>query len=418
MRESRQVETTAGLIKMGALEIGDGYRAKNVELAGEGLPFLRVRNVREGYFDLRDVDFFPEDALQRVGRKVSRVADCVIATKGTVGRVAFVSVGDPQVVYSPQVSYWRVIDPSVLDPRFLRYWLQGSEFVNQCWQMKRSTDMADYINLNDQRQMRITLPAIDEQRRIAAVLFAYDDLIENHTRRIAILEELGRRIYEEWFVNLRFPGHEPHGYVSVDGPPLPSEWGICRLFDAADVTYGYPLKSKFFSELPEGRPVIRIRDIPKGRSATFTSEVIDPRYEVENGDVLVGMDGDFHVCIWAGGNSYLNQRVARLRPKDGFTTLHLYLALQKPIAELNATITGTTVAHLLDSHLRALTLARPSDPILDMGRSLFDPISDLQLNLKVGAHALRQTRDLLLPKLISGEFDVSDLDLDMREDVA
>lgn len=164
MAATWEVTTTGALIRDGKLEIGDGYRARNAELGPDGLPFLRISNLADGRLSLAAADRFPQGGLARVGPKTSRPGDCVIATKATIGRTAYLDSRSPRVVYSPQVSYWRVVDHETLDSRFISYWLRGPEFIRQAFQTKSSTSMADYINLRDQRRMRITVPPVSPDR--------------------------------------------------------------------------------------------------------------------------------------------------------------------------------------------------------------------------------------------------------------
>jgi type I restriction enzyme S subunit len=194
------------LIAAGALEIGDGYRAKNDELGLTGIPFARAQNLNNG-FDFTGADLYPLSAIDRVGSKTSRPGDCVFTSKGSVGRVGYVSVNTRPFVYSPQLSYWRSLNHDVIHPLYLRYWLLGPEFGVQRDAVKGSTDMADYVNLRDQRRMKITLPPLPTQWKVAAILSAYDDLIEINDRRIKLLGEMAQRIYHEWFVDFRYPGH-------------------------------------------------------------------------------------------------------------------------------------------------------------------------------------------------------------------
>lgn len=152
------------LISDKVLEIGDGYRAKNSELGSPGLPFARAGNIKDG-FHFSDADILGKKSVVKAGNKVSKVNDVVLTTKGTFGRVAFVREDTGEFVYSPQLCYWRVKDTSVLHPRFLYYWIQGPDFLSQAYQVKSSTDMADYTSLTDQRAMSITAPNIKEQKK-------------------------------------------------------------------------------------------------------------------------------------------------------------------------------------------------------------------------------------------------------------
>jgi type I restriction enzyme S subunit len=125
------------LMADGKLVIGDGYRAKNEELASIGLPFARAGNINDGFrFD--DADHFPEESLARVGNKVSQAGDVVFTSKGTVGRFAFVHATTPRFVYSPQLCFWRSLDHKAIDPQFLYYWMFGREFFVQfkAWLVK------------------------------------------------------------------------------------------------------------------------------------------------------------------------------------------------------------------------------------------------------------------------------------------
>jgi type I restriction enzyme S subunit len=250
------------------------------------------------------------------------------------------------------------------------------------------------------------------------MLSAYDDLIENNNRRIKLLEEIAQRIYREWFVDFRYPGYQNVPLADSELGPIPQGWSLRPLFDVADVTFGFPFKSELFNT-EHGLPVIRIRDIPIGESATLTTEEPDHNYRVDNGDILIGMDGDFHMGRWSAGDAWLNQRVTRLRVASGATCRYaLFLALEKPIADWNQAIVGTTVAHLGKRHLELITVPTPPASLGDALAAILNPIFDLEMTLRKATRQLRLTRDLLLPRLISGKVDVADLVIAMAEDAA
>ena len=197
--EWRRYEVSA-LIKAGALEIGDGYRAKNDELATSGLPFARAGNIKDG-FQFADADRFPEENLERIGNKISESDDVVFTSKGTVGRFAFVREDTPRFVYSPQLCFWRSRDHGLIDPRFLFYWMSGREFFVQFKGVAGQTDMAEYVSLRDQRSMRLTLPPLPEQHTIAHILGTLDDKIELIRRMNETLEEMARALFKSWFID-------------------------------------------------------------------------------------------------------------------------------------------------------------------------------------------------------------------------
>lgn len=249
------------------------------------------------------------------------------------------------------------------------------------------------------------------QRRIANVLSAYDELVENNQRRIRILEEIASSLYREWFVHFRYPGHESIPFFNSPLGPIPKGWEIRSLKDIATVTYGYALKSKNFNSAGTGLPVVRIRDIPTGATETFTDEICDAKYEIKNGHILVGMDGDFHMCIWSSGLALQNQRVARFESLGELSNYHLFLALEKPIQEFNKAIVGTTVAHLGDMHIKTIQIVWPPKALREKAKGILEPLSKQVITLKQQTVNLRQTRDLLLPRLLSGQINLPDNEL-------
>lgn len=327
---------------------------------------------------------------------------------GTLGEVFFVE--EP---FWPLNTTLYVSDFHGNDERFISYFLQCQSLA-----ARDRASAVPGINRNVLHRLPAKRPPLQTQRKIAAILCAYDDLVENNTRRIKLLEEMAQRIYREWFVDFRFPGHEKVPLVDSELGPLPLGWEVQPLFDVADITFGFAFKSTLFND-DEGLPVIRIRDIPTGESATRTAEDAGERYLVSDGDILVGMDGDFHMGRWAAGEAWLNQRVARFRvASESICRYSLFLALEKPISDWNQAIVGTTVAHLGKRHLELIKV--PTPPIWLGARAavLLDPLFDLEIRLRKATRQLRATRDLLLPRLISSEVDVTDLDIAMPETAA
>lgn len=161
------------------------------------------------------------------------------------------------------------------------------------------------LNRNYAYLLPVNIPDPTTQRRIASILSAYDDLIDANRRRVAILEEMARRLFEEWFVHLRFPGHEAVPLRDTPDGPLPEGWQRVRLREIAEVDFGFPFKSARFNSEGRGSQVVRIRNVPSGQTDTYTDEPFDARYGVRDGDLLIGMDGIFHTEVWSGGDAAL-----------------------------------------------------------------------------------------------------------------
>ena len=289
-----------------------------------------------------------------------------------------------------------------LETRFIRYCI-----ADRLHELLQLAGGGTFPNLTKDDIGGFVIPWPDDRVRIASILSAYDELMENSQRRIRILQAMARALYREWFVHFRFPGHEKVPLVASPLGAIPKAWEICAVKDVATVTYGFPFQSKKFNTDGIGTPVIRIRDILDGSINTFTDEEVEPKYHLKNGDILVGMDGDFHMCIWSSGHAFQNQRIAKFESNGEIGNYHLFLALELPIHTWNKSIVGTTVAHLGDMHIKAIQIAWPPAKILEKASGILEPMSQQIVALKRQIRNLRRTRDLLLPHLLSGQVNLT-----------
>lgn len=237
------------------------------------------------------------------------------------------------------------------------------------------------------------------QKKIGVILSRYDSLIENYQKQIKLLEEAAQRLYKEWFVDLHFPGHE--NTKIVDG--VPEGWEKKRLVDMVDVQYGYAFDGKLFNSNGEGVPILRIRNIPDGITSDYTTEEAPKSYIVHNGDIVVGMDGIFHINSWSGGNAYLVQRACSFRPKTEDVKGFIFQAIQEPIKFFEQTLVGATVAHLGKKHIDSIEFC------VSKNFELYQPFSKFynqRQGLLSQIRLLTEVRDRLLPKLMSGEINV------------
>lgn len=261
-----------------------------------------------------------------------------------------------------------------------------------------------HITKKNMEKKTVYIPSsLNVQHRIASILSTYDTLIENNTKRIRLLEKMAENLYKEWFVRFRFPGHEN---VEMENG-LPKGWKIVNLFDVADITYGFAFKSNKFCDNAELNPVVRIRDIQDNHTNTYTDEPCEDKYLIGKNAILIGMDGIFHMCLWNGERAYLNQRVVMLNSKEkGLCNYLLYLAIRPQIKYWEQVISGTTVAHLGDKHLRRVKVLFPEKAILEKGNSIISRAMEEKNVLQHQNSLLARQRDLLLPRLMSGKLEV------------
>lgn len=274
-----------------------------------------------------------------------------------------------------------------------------------------SSDITGYVTGSAQpklsqgslNKIKIELPDIKIQEKISTILSRYDEAIENNNKRIKLLEQMAQNLYKEWFVRFRFPGWQNAEFENG----IPKGWEYRKLFDVVNVTYGYAFASDLFCDDESLNPVVRIRDILDNHTNTYTSETCSDKYIIKENEILIGMDGIFHMCMWNGEKAYQNQRVVKITSKtDEISNYFLFLSVQPQVKFWEQTIAGTTVAHLGDKHLKRMTVLIPTENILKSATEKFNLLMKQKNNLFKANQNLAKQRDLLLPRLMSGKLEV------------
>ncbi len=404
--------TFATLIAEGSLEIGDGYRAKNEELGGDGPIFLRAGHVQDTHIDFTGAERFHAHLEPRVRNKRAVAGDAVITTKGnSTGRTMYVSGSMPEFVYSPHLSYWRALDPQRVCGRFLHYWSEGPEFGYQLAGMKASTDMAPYLSLVDQRRLKITLPPIDQQRGIANILGTLDDKIELNRRMSETLEAMARALFKSWFVDFdpvraKAEGHDP-GLPKplsdlfpsrlVDSPlgEIPEGWEVRLLGDLLEFAYGKALKA-------EDRRDGRIPVYGSNGQVGWHNERL-----AAGPGIVVGRKGNPGVVTWAATDFFAIDTAFYVVPRATACSLQfLFHALR---SHGLASLSADSAVPGLGRNLAYMSLqSLPGQPALERFEMIAQSSAQRVHWLDQESRTLAGLRDVLLPKLISGELRVKD----------
>lgn len=255
------------------------------------------------------------------------------------------------------------------------------------------------------KPLQFSIPSLSKQRQIASILRIYDDLIENNTRRIEILEEMARRLYEEWFVHFRFPGHEEVSFTESELGEIPASWEVVQLKDIANNfdRKRKPLSKKQRSERQGNYPYY-------GAAKIFDyidDYLFDGRYLLlaEDGSVI-DKDG-FPVLQVANGKFWANNHTHILQGKPPASTEFLFLALSRH--PISGYITGAAQPKITQANMNRIPLVVGDLEIHTAFDRLIKPLFDMQETLEKKNANLRAQRDLLLPKLVSGEIDLSDI---------
>jgi len=238
------------------------------------------------------------------------------------------------------------------------------------------------------------------------------------------LEAMAKQLYDYWFVQFDFPNEEGKPYKSSGGKmvwneklkrEIPEHWMVLPLFESVEVQYGFPFSTDLFVEERTNIPIVRIRDILEGSISAYSTEEPDDKYRLHKGDVVIGMDGNFHMNYWHTNTAFLNQRSVRLRVKNSSTIAAIQIFHNvKPYIkakELNAK--GSTVGHLSDKDLKGLYILEAPITNNFNPRAIFDAMLDKMLTNRSEIMSLIKQRDELLPLLMNGQVSVnSDLSLD------
>ena len=287
------------------------------------------------------------------------------------------------------------------------------------------------LNTDELKSLDVRLPPENEQRAIAHILGTLDDKIELNRRMNETLEAMARALFQSWFVDFdpvraKMEGRWCQG-ESLPGPPahlydlfpdsfeeselgeIPRGWGVKSIYDIADVVYGAPFSSSQFNLDRNGRPLIRIRDLPGERPQIWTPEIHLKAYMVRPGDIVVGMDGEFRAYLWGGDEAWLNQRVCVFVPKKECSAAFVRNSIIGPLADIEETETATTVIHLGKSDIDRFTAVVPSAAVLAAFNHICQPWYDRVVATKRESRTITYVRDGLLPRLISGDIRLNEV---------
>lgn len=388
-------------VKLGeCCEVTSSKRIFYSEYVTDGVPFYRSKEIIEKSRgqSISEPLFIRREKYDEINKMfgIPHKGDLLLTSVGTIGVPYIVRSSDYFYFKDGNLTWCRNFK-NRLSSKFLYYWIisdNGQGVLNNATigSSQRALTIAALKNI------AIPLPEISTQIKIVDILSAYDDLIENNQKQIKLLEEAAQRLYKEWFIDLRFPGYED--VPVIDG--VPKGWAKARLVDIVHVQYGYAFDGALFNSEGKGTPIIRIRNIPSGTTEDYTTEKADDQYLVDNGDIVVGMDGEFHINSWSGGTAYLVQRTCRIRPHDSGMMGYLLQAIYDPIKFFENTVVGATVAHLGKKHIDTITVLTAPSELYYPFQAMFDK-RQMLLNQN---QLLKQARDRMLPKLMSGELEV------------
>ncbi|MHC9541689.1 MAG: restriction endonuclease subunit S [Vulcanimicrobiota bacterium] len=401
----------------------DGPHATPKE-SDSGPIFLGIKNVKEsGQLDFSDVRHISEDEYPRWIKRVEpKYGDIVFSYEATLNRYALIPKGFRGCL-GRRMALIRP-DESKACGKFLYYYFFGEEWRGVIAQNTLIGSTVDRIPITRFPDFLINVPPIPTQRKIAVILSAYDDLIENNLRRIRILEEMVQNLYREWFVKFRFPGHQHARFIDSSLGRIPEGWEVKKILEFGNVITGKtPSKANpdFYGEdvpfvkTPDMHEKTFILDV--GERLSIVGAQSQANKMIPAGSICVSCIGTIGVVSITTETCQTNQQINSVVLEKEQCREFLYHRLKDAKQELeNLGSNGATMGNVNKSKFEALEVIAPSDELLSCYHEFTETLFSEMLVLYRQIALLRRTRDLLLPRLISGEVDVSELGIAVPEE--
>jgi type I restriction enzyme, S subunit len=401
-------------------DVVSGYAFKSSEFSDRGIPVIKIKNIRVGSVDLSEVDRVDERFLSIPERFHVRAGDILISLTGShisqpnsvVGHVARHSASLPHCLLNQRSGKVIVRNRNHCDLSFLFYALTQPETVRAIAMKAHGAANQANVSPSQVESVEIPLPPPSVQRRIAGILSAYDELIENSQRRIPILEKMARSLYREWFVHFRFPGHEKIKRLDSPLGPIPQGWHVKKLADVTQVNH-YQITAR---NPPDQLHYIDISSVSPGQIDTVTTYAFADapgraRRVVQHGDVLWSCvrpnRRSYALVMHPRPNTIASTGFAVLTPmRVPFTFLYFATTTDDFVGYLTNNTTGAAYPAVTADTFAKANLLIPPDPLLKNFGDTTIPMAEQLHTLQRQAQNLRSTRALLLPRLLSGQVDL------------
>lgn len=365
--------------------------------AESGTPLVKGENVSQGRILWSISRYWPAAEYDDYSRFHLLEADVVVAMDRPwvpAGlKWAFIRTRDPKALLVQRCARMRSSSPLLIQ-NFLRFLIGGPDFSKYVQTITTGVNVP-HISGADILAYEFPVPPVHEQARIANILSAYDDLIENSERRIRVLDEMTRSLYHEWFVNFRYSGHEEVPLVDSSLGPVPKGWEIGRLDDLLVLQRGFDLPR---GERRDGNVPVVAATGPAGFHDTV---------KVRAPGVVTGRSGSIGDVMYIQDDFWPLNTSLWVKDFPKSEPLFAYFLLSS--IDLRAFNSGAAVPTLNRNDIHGLPIVIPPRAIQRRFQEIGEYLFDAKRAIEKATQTLRATRDLLLPRLLSGQFSVADL---------
>ena len=379
-----------------------------------GMKVINVTNILgDGRIDTNNTSrFISNEEYEKTYRHFTVGAgDIVVASSGnTYGKVGRISAKDLPLMMNTSVIRFRSSDPKKLDDDFLYAFLRSEVFGNQVESFVIGSAQPNFGPTHLKR-MVMPLPPLPVQQRIAGILSAYDELIENSQRRIKILEAMARALYREWFVHFRFPGHEHHPRVASPLGEIPQGWEVKAIQDFGNVITGKTPSKANSAYFGEDVQFLKTPDMHGNMFILNTNERLSSSGAASQanktlpaGSICVSCIGTIGVVSITTEECQTNQQINAVVLTNPASREFLFLRLQDAKQTLeNLGSNGATMGNVNKGKFEAMEIVSPPFDLLTRYHQIAKPMFSQILALSRQIQNLRRARDLLLPRLLSGK---------------
>jgi type I restriction enzyme, S subunit len=410
-------DKVGGIIRTGPF----GSQLHEADYQTEGIPVVMPKNIVDGEISIEGIARIGEAKAEKLTLHKLHEGDIVYGRRGDIGRRALITRNEEGWLCG--TGCLRIsLGNTIIEPHYLYYYLGQPRVVEWIYNQAIGATMPN-LNTEIIRSVQIAYPPLPMQRKIAAILAAYDDLIGNNTRRIAILEEMAQALYREWFVHFRFPGHEKIAMVESVLGMIPEGWEVVRLGDVVDINVSNIRKG----HEPALINYIDIASVSPGKvdkvdAMEFANAPGRARRIVKHGDIIWSTvrpnRRSYSMILDPQENLIVSTGFAVISGKQvPYTYLYYTVTTDDFVGYLTNRATGAAYPAVNAEDFQRALILRSPDRLLEVFHDIVAPMFDQkQILLNKNAN-LRRTRDLLLPRLIAGEIDVEGMEVAMMEGV-
>ena len=431
------VKSIGELSREGILYVADGNhgndRPRKEEFVEDGTPFIRGRDIdKNGNIDFENCDKINEVAYHRIRKGFGKADDILFSHAGTVGKLIRVPNGAPDFVANPAVTVYRSLKPDSINQDFLFTYMHSWEFLSQVWSMTGETDIFDYISLQKQRDLLIPIPSIEQQIRMSETSTNVGKLVSHNKKVTSKLNDLCFTLFRSWFIDfdpvkakaagkLAYGMNEetatlfPDEFEDSELGPIPAGWRVGTISEYGKIVTGRTPSSKNPEHFDGPFPFITIPDLARNIWQEETERTISQEGAASLKRTLIPAGSVCVSCIATVGNvgittrpSITNQQIHSIVCDMGYSSLFVYSLMTSFVPNLKFFAGGgAVVQNISKSMFGKQRVIIPPIQVVEQFTELVQPLFDNLNTLNSTAKILIETRNTLLPRIMSGELEVN-----------